>query len=541
MNKKGFVLTETLMVTVFIVVIFTFVYTAVIPLIGIYRDKADRENNIDIAYKLYHLRKMIKQDENGADIIQSDLRRVDCVDLVNQEYCSNLMHYLDLNQYDLIFTKSIAENFEDIKGINKEVEEYIKPYEESNVPCLILLDKEKHTIVHLNYDNINVMGTFSDTIINRRQNITEIYFKKEPTITINAKYREIDSSLKTDITYDNQGRVLAWLEDDPNNAGKYILYIESNDITYLHEGSELFAYFNNLKKIDFGNANTKMVTDMTHMFRGCLNLTNLDLRIFNTSNVESFELMFLDCKNLVSIDVSSFYTPKAKRMVGMFNGCEKLTSLNLSNFNTSNVIDMDLMFALCKSLENLNINSFDTKNVETMEGMFNGCEKLTSLNLSNFNTTKVKNMSNMFEECKELAYLNVSSFNTSLVENMRNMFSGDRKLTVLNLSNFNTSKVIDMSGMFRKCESLIVLNLSSFKTSNVNNMSYMFSECYEIETIYVSNLWTTGAVTNSSNMFYYNNAIVGGNGTRWNDDNPIDKTYARIDSSGNPGYFTLWT
>ena len=55
-NKKGFFMTETLVVIVFIATIFTFIYISVIPLIGIYEDKSERENDIDIVYKLYNIK-----------------------------------------------------------------------------------------------------------------------------------------------------------------------------------------------------------------------------------------------------------------------------------------------------------------------------------------------------------------------------------------------------------------------------------------------------------------------------------------------------
>ena len=599
MNKKGFVLTETLMVTVFIIVIFTFVYTAVIPLFGIYRDKADRENNIDIAYKLYHIRKMIKQDANEEAIIRTDLRRVDCTDLVNQEYCNNLMSYLDLNQYDIIFTKSISENFDSIKGINKEIEEYIKPYRESNEPCLILLDKERHTIVHLNYNNKNVMGSFgsfeSKVIYNNKNNITKVYFKKEPTITINAKYRNIDSSLKQDLTWNNQGRVLAWLENDPDNTGKYILYIESNDKTYLRTCNSLFDDFRSLKEIVFSNVDTSLANDMSSMFFNCNSLERLDLSSFDTSKVTNFVSMFRKCNNLSELNISSFNTKLATTMSYMFAGCEKLTNLDLSNFDTSQVQYMNFMFSLCKNLSTsgFNISSFNTKNVIEMLRMFESCNSLTKLDLSNFDTRNVKNMSGMFFGCGNLKDLNVSSFNTKNVIDMSTMFSNCINISTLNLGNFdtsnvekmfmmflrcenlvsinvskfNTSKVTDMSCMFSECHNLSeldvsrfvtenvtnmelmfsecsnlkVLNLKSFNTSNVTNMNGMFDYCSNLETIYVSNQFTTSQLPDINYpIFRSDEKLTGGNGTKFSFDDAI---YARIDDPDNdrPGYFTLWT
>ena len=65
----------------------------------------------------------------------------------------------------------------------------------------------------------------------------------------------------------------------------------------------------------------------------------------------------------------------------------------------------------------------------------------------------------------------------------------------------------------------------------------MFSGCSGLRTIYASDLFTTGTVTSSSKMFNGCTNLVGGNGTRYSKSN-ITATYARIDRSGTPGYFT---
>ena len=72
-------------------------------------------------------------------------------------------------------------------------------------------------------------------------------------------------------------------------------------------------------------------------------------------------------------------------------------------------------------------------------------------------------------------------------------------------------------------------------------MSYMFSSegtTMSLNKIYVSDKLVTTNVTDGSNMFKESNSLVGGNGTTF-DSNNIDKTYARIDTSSTPGYFTL--
>ena len=113
-------------------------------------------------------------------------------------------------------------------------------------------------------------------------------------------------------------------------------------------------------------------------------------------------------------------------------------------------------------------------------------------------------------------------------------------MTSVNLIHFNTSNVTTMNYMFGYCKNLTNLDLSSFDTSNAANMSQMFYTCDNLTTIYVGPNWTTSSVTNSTSMFSSCTALVGGNGTAYNDSNPKDKTYARVDEgTSSPGYFTL--
>lgn len=132
----------------------------------------------------------------------------------------------------------------------------------------------------------------------------------------------------------------------------------------------------------------------------------------------------------------------------------------------------------------------------------------------------------------------LDKLDTAAVTNMSSMFQNCSSLTSLDLSSFNTENVTNMGYMFYHCNSLTNLDLSSFNTENVTDMSYMFGYCSSLKTIYASSLFTTDAVSLSSSMFYNNTSLVGGAGTKFNEDY-IDKTYARIDGgASNRGYFT---
>ena len=372
-----------------------------------------------------------------------------------------------------------------------------------------------------------------------------------------------------DISQNKDGTVMLWYtpkevtSSDGSTKTMYDMWIggENGVLQTGTNTSGMFAYLTNVEKLDLSKLDTSYITNMSRMFYNSSGLKSIDLSNFNTSNVTSMDYMFDGCSNLTSLDVSTFNTSKVTSMYWIFNKLSKITKLDLSNFDTSNVTDMTGMFRYCNSLVDLNISNFNTSKVKTMSGMFLGCNALQKLNVSNFNTSNVINMGHMFQECSSLIDLDISNFNTSKVTNMScmfmncssltaldlsnfniskvtnmsSMFDGCSSLTNLDLSNFNTSNVITMNSMFYDCSSLVNLNLSSFNTSNVTNMRNMFFNCKlitsldlssfntskvtsmsqmfflssKLKTIYVSNLWNTSNVTNSTNMFHSCTSLSG--------------------------------
>ena len=128
-------------------------------------------------------------------------------------------------------------------------------------------------------------------------------------------------------------------------------------------------------------------------------------------------------------------------------------------------------------------------------------------------------------------------YGSAILIDMNNMFFGCSSLTELDLSGMNTSNVVDMSGMFHGCSGLTELDLSGMDTSNVISMIRMFYGCSSLTTIYVSSSFVTEECVFSYNMFSGCYNLKGGAGTTYNS-SYVDKTYARIDKPGTPGYFT---
>ena len=158
MNNKGFALTETLVVVVFLISIFTFIYVSIIPLIGKYENAINTEKDIDIVYKLYHVRKLIMGDANKNTVTDSEVESINCSNLNKSTLCSKLMEQLELREsnidnYVIIYAKSLnATNIATIKTINSEIGDYADKYK-NNIAAetLFLLDTKKHTVSHLNY------------------------------------------------------------------------------------------------------------------------------------------------------------------------------------------------------------------------------------------------------------------------------------------------------------------------------------------------------------------------------------------------------
>ena len=197
-----------------------------------------------------------------------------------------------------------------------------------------------------------------------------------------------------------------------------------------------------------------------------------------------------------------------------------------SNGNIGEVIEIDLSNA-------------DTSEVTNMERMFYYQPNMTSLNISSFNTSNVTNMQRMFESCGSLSSLDVSSFDTSKVENMQRMFLGCKNIRSLNLQSFDTRNVTNMNYMFFDCLNLRSLDLSTFNTSKVTNMGSMFKLLKRLEKIYVSDGWSTEAVTVSDEMFAFSAKLVGGNGTKCNGAMGYKYQYAHPDGvDGKNGFLT---
>ncbi len=374
-------------------------------------------------------------------------------------------------------------------------------------------------------------------------------------------FSEFDSSNILDISYMFAGLNADFWGHCINQANLDFSKINTSNVKSM-KGMFSRACVPNLRSLNF---DTSKVEDMSEMFANTDNgMNELDLSSFDTRSLKTARSMFVG-SNFTKLNVSGWRNDVLTDMLEMFAHMGELTEINISNFRTNNVTNMSGTFKDDHKLRLLDLSSFNTSKVKGMGGLFSGLYKVTNINLSSFDTSNVEDMAHMFYACVELASLNLNNFNTSKVTDMRNMFGG---LTIpsLDLSSFNTARVTNMEDMFKSMINLTNLNLSSFDTSNVTNMNGMFESSMRtpirstldlssfntnnliqakdmfrnmnVKTIYVSPNFNVNNITNSTNMMASLQYIVGGNGTTNIWSNPTDKTYARIDAPGAPGYFT---
>ena len=336
---------------------------------------------------------------------------------------------------------------------------------------------------------------------------TEVIFTDE----VKPKGKEI-----IDVDADEDGGVVAWLDDDAGEVMKVSAQIPGVKVQAAKYSSYMFEGKGNLQKIDLKMLDTQNVTSMESMFSGCSGLTSLDLTPLDTSNVINMDSMFANCSELINLNLTSLDTSKVKNMCNLFFYCKNLTELNLNSFNTKNVTDMSYMFVCCANLKNIDCSKMNAGNVTSAYDMFSNCEKIEAISLPNFSKKLIGicgytqkspidrpfiEINGMFEKCRNLTNLNLSNIDMSNIRDTEYMFYDCRKLNNIGLAFLkNTQKVKNMSYMFSGCSSLTSLDLTSLDTSNVTDMNHIFSDCSSLTSLDLTS-FNTQNVKDMSNMF----------------------------------------
>lgn len=239
---------------------------------------------------------------------------------------------------------------------------------------------------------------------------------------------------------------------------------------------------------------TSNVTDMAHMFSGCINLTIVDLSSFDTSKVITMGSMFNSCSNLETVDIRNFNLSRAQSYGGMFYNCNNLHTLRLDNCNndTINKIINSSLFptgAIDGVTRKIYVNPENIDGLEAPEGwifvdsdgneivfgpkLYVQGEFRENWEITEVNTLVTKehtDLSYMFYNCENLKTINgIEQWDTSLVTNMGSMFTGCIRLERLDLSHFIMDSVENMSDMFEGCDFL-----RSLRLDNLDNLKYKY-------------------------------------------------------------------
>ena len=353
-----------------------------------------------------------------------------------------------------------------------------------------------------------------------------------------------------DVTHFNTEKVTVMSNMFENCSSLTSLDVTHFNTANVRNMSYMFCSCSKLTSLDVTNFNTANVTNMSKMFSNCLSLTSLYLTNFNTEKVTYMDGMFSSCSSLTTIYASSkFVTPQVSNSSSMFYNCEKLKGEEVGWTNDKatdktfakieggyfsggiprvKYADGTLTFFLT-SKETLGENEYELNSGKNLPGWmkhtfditkvvfdtsfanarptscykwFYWCDKLKQVEgIKNLNTKEVTDMVDMFCDCQSLSSLDVSGFNTGKVTDMSGMFFECISLKLLDVAKFNTANVKSMSKMFYSCHNLDLLNVTNFNTANVTNMQGMFYSCFALTTIYASDNFVTGKVTDGSNMF----------------------------------------
>ncbi|MCR4609749.1 MAG: BspA family leucine-rich repeat surface protein [Eubacterium sp.] len=333
--------------------------------------------------------------------------------------------------------------------------------------------------------------------------------------------------------------------------------------------TETYDTFNGckaLETLDISMMRSDSLITAQNMFQNCESLTTLTLgEGFTCDKVDVMQNMFNGCKAIENLDLHMMTGKAVTNISGMFTNCNKLRKLNMHNFEGGNLTSFQQWFSGKTVLEDIDLTSLDSRSATTTYQMFYNCRKLTKILLGeNFTCSNVTTMQEMFHHCDSLKSIDLSHLNSSSLTNASKLLWNCGSLTSVTFGpEFTCENVTDMNCFFEGCSSLKEVDLSYFNTVSLKDTRWMFKKCSALEKIYVSDpdendgrgfyyntvTGLTRPINSHEQMFCRCKSLVGEMGTRtvqWNQNvdqetnqSSTNRTYARVDKSGQPGYFSV--
>ena len=289
-----------------------------------------------------------------------------------------------------------------------------------------------------------------------------------------------------------------------------------------------------------------------------LNDTNIDFDFYTwgngsttyMSNLVNFDMSGLNMKNIKHFNIYNAY--RVENIVGLNTvNTNSLTGMIRSFSNGINESTMDAMKVI--KINNWNfsrINSMDSAFFRTSAYIINLPKNLSGNRISFANTFRSSNVryldfstwnisgTNMgytFKSTKYLDQVDLSSFIGNDITSIRYLFQ-DSNVSHINFGNLTTYSLTAADYAFAKTPRLTSLDLSSFDFSSVTECNNMFSDTESLSIVYSNSSTNFNRCTTSTNMFT-NSGLVGELGSKVTS-SAVDKTYAHVDSTSSPGYFT---
>ena len=153
MNRKGFVLAETLVVVIFSLVIFTLLYNSVIPLMARY-DELSYYDNLDTTYDVYQYKKLLENDNNFEVITGSDYKKLSCNDFDNVGGCYSLNTIINMTSEDILlyFNTDKVSLIKDDNTINDDIKNYLDYIDLQSNKKMLLLYHDNY-LSHIEVEN----------------------------------------------------------------------------------------------------------------------------------------------------------------------------------------------------------------------------------------------------------------------------------------------------------------------------------------------------------------------------------------------------
>ena len=193
---------------------------------------------------------------------------------------------------------------------------------------------------------------------------------------------------------------IVWGDGETNNTTTTHTYLTSGVKTITITGNITTLSYNDYSSVNdkkLLTSCTKFYSKLTKInFNGCSNLILVpDIFVLNNEIGVDASYMFGNCTRF-NQNLSNWDTSTVTNMSHMFAGCIEFNQP--LNFNTSNVTNMSNMFSGCFKFNqpldyNIQLNTWDTSKVTNMSFMFSQCGFNYPIN---WDTSKVTDMSFMF-------------------------------------------------------------------------------------------------------------------------------------------------